>query len=104
VIAVSSTSSLLGAGPHQVISTIGYVDKSNMSGLTSLGHLLTVVSLTPDVCKVNSNELWDRTGGIVNRTYVAGLKNGTCTLKFDFAGTVDRQPTTLTWNAIVSRL
>ena len=102
VIGVISGSSLSGVGPHQVISTIGYVDKNEMSGLTSLGHLLTVVSLTPDVCKVNSNELWDRTGGIVNRTYVAGLKNGTCSLKFDFAGTKDRAPTSLTWNGTVS--
>ena len=102
VIAVTTTSSLVGAGPHQVVSTIGYTDKNMMSGLTSLGHLLAVVSLTPDVCKVNSNELWDRTGGIVNRTYVAGVKNGACSLKFDFAGTKDRQPTSLTWNATVS--
>ena len=104
VIAVTTPSSLVGAGPHQVISTLAYVDKTNMSGLTSLGSLLTVVSLTPAVCKVNSNELWDRTGGIVNRTYVAGLDNGTCSLKFDFAGSTDRQPATLTWNGTVSSI
>jgi len=103
VIAVTSTNSLLGAGPHQVISTFGYVDTSMMSGLTSLGILLNVVSQTPSICQVSKNELWDRSGGIVNRTYVTVSANGTCTLKYDFAGSADRSPSTLTWNATVRR-
>jgi len=103
VIAVTSTNSLLGAGPHQVISTFGYVDTSMMSGLTSLGTLLNVVSQTPSICQVSKNELWDRSGGIVNRTYVTVSANGTCTLKYDFAGSADRLPSTLTWNATVRR-
>ena len=102
-IAVTSTNSLVGAGPHQVISTFGYVDTSMMSGLTSLGTLLNVASLTPTVCQVTNNELWDRTGGVVNRTYVTVSVSGTCSLKYDFAGSADRLPSTLTWNATVRR-
>jgi len=75
-----------------------------MSGLTSLGQLLTVNSLTPSTCAVNSNALWDRSGGILNRTIVTGLANGACSLKFDFSGSAAWLPTTLTWNATVSSI
>jgi len=104
VIRVTSESNLVGAGPHSVLSTFGFVDSSMMSGLTSLAQLLTVSSLTPTTCRVNSNALWDRSGGVINRTLVAGLANGACTLKFDFPGSADRHPTSLTWNGIVSSI
>jgi len=102
-IAVTSSSSLVGAGPHQVLSTFGFVDRTMMSGLTSLATLLTVTSQTPSVCQVSRNELWDRTGGVINRTFVTVSASGTCTLKFDFPGSADRLPSTLTWNATARR-
>jgi hypothetical protein len=102
VLQVENGTSLVGSGPHAIITRVRLVDNVAMSGLTSLGHLLTAQSLTPNVCKIDSHGLWDRTAGIVNRTYVTALLNGTCSLKFDFAGTKDRSPATLTWNATVS--
>jgi hypothetical protein len=103
VIAVTSSTSLSGAGPHSVIATFGTVDRSIMSGLTSLATLLSVTSQTPSICQVAKNELWDRPGGVVNRTSVTVSIRGTCTLKYDFAGSTDRLPSTLTWNATVRR-
>jgi hypothetical protein len=102
VLQVENSTNLFGAGPHAIITRVRLVDNVAMSGLTSLGHLLTAQSLTPSVCKIDSHGTWDRTAGIVNRTYVSGLANGTCSLKFDFAGTRDRAPATLTWRATVS--
>jgi len=102
VLQVENGTNLIGAGPHAIITRVRLVDNAAMSGLTSLGHLLTAQSLTPSVCKIDSHGTWDRTAGIVNRTYVSALANGTCSLKFDFAGTKDRAPATLTWNASVS--
>jgi predicted cobalt transporter CbtA len=103
VIAVTSSRLLVGAGPHQVLSTFRFVDTTMMSGLTSLATLLNVASLTPSICQVAKNELWDRTGGVINRAYVTVSASGTCTLKFDFAGSSDRLPSTLTWNATARR-
>jgi hypothetical protein len=103
VLVVENASTLNGAGPHAVITRVRLVDNVAMSGLTSLGHLLTVQNLTPTICRVDSHGLWDRTGGIVNRTYVTVLATGTCSLKFDFAGSRDREATTLTWNAAARR-
>lgn len=99
---VENAPTLNGVGPHAVITRVRLVDNVAMSGLTSLGHLLTAQSLTPAVCTIQSHGTWDRSGGIVNRTYVVGLVNGTCSLKFDFEGTKDRAPATLTWNATVA--
>lgn len=104
VIRVTTSSNLVGAGPHSVLSTFGFVDTSMMSGLTSLAQLLTVNSLTPTICTVNSNALWDRSGGVINRTNVTGVANGTCSLKFDFPGSSSMLPSTLTWNATVSSI
>lgn len=103
VLVVETNSNLRGTRPIAVVTRVRLVDNVAMSGLTSLGHLLTVQSLTPTVCRVDSHELWDRTGGIVNRTFVTGMVNGACSLRFDFAGTRDRAPATLTWNATVTR-
>jgi hypothetical protein len=72
------------------------------SGLTSLGHLLTVTSNTPTICRVDSNTLWDQPGGIKNKTIVSGLANGTCSLTWYFPGTTDRATTSTTWSGLVS--
>jgi hypothetical protein len=103
VLQVENSSSLTGAGPFSIITRVRLVDNDAMSGLTSLGHLLTAQSLTPNICRIDSHGLWDRTNGIVNRTSVTVLATGTCSLKFDFAGTKDRSPATLTWNATTRR-
>jgi hypothetical protein len=103
VLVVENGTALTGAGPHAIITRVRFADSSFMSGLLSLGHTLTVQNLTPTICRVDSHGLWDRTNGIVNRTYLAGLLSGTCSLRFDFAGTADRAATSLTWNARISR-
>jgi hypothetical protein len=102
VLQVESAPSLAGVGPHAIITRVRLVDNVAMSGLTSLGHLLRAASLTPSICAIQSHGTWDRTGGIVNRTYVTGISAGTCSLKFDFDGTKDRAPATLTWNAALA--
>jgi hypothetical protein len=97
-------SSLRGKGPHQIITTVALVDRTAMSGLASLGHLLTATSLTPTICTVANHGTWDRGRGqgIVNRTFVNGLANGECQIRFDFAGTLDRAPATTTWRGVLS--
>jgi len=102
VLQVESAPSFAGVGPHAVITRVRLVDNVAMSGLMSLGHLLRAASLTPSICAIQSHGTWDRTGGIVNRTYVTGISAGTCSLKFDFDGTKDRAPATLTWNAALA--
>jgi hypothetical protein len=99
---VENSPALVGAGPHAIVTRVRFVDSTAMSGLTSLGHLLTAQVLTANTCRINSHGVWDRTGGIVNRTYLVGLANGTCSLKLDFAGTIDRAPVSLTWNATIT--
>ena len=96
---VENSTNLPGSGPHAIVTRVRMVDNVAMSGLTSLGHLLNVTNLSPSICRVDSHGTWDRTGGIVNRTYLTALANGTCSLKFDFPGTKDRAPVSLTWNA-----
>jgi hypothetical protein len=91
----SAPSRMIGAAPYTFVTNVRYVDNAMNSGLASLGHMLTVTSLTPAVCRVDSNVLWDRSGGIVNRTQVTGLSNGSCQLNFYFAGTTTRAPSTL---------
>jgi hypothetical protein len=102
VLQVENAPNLAGVGPHAIITRVRMVDNTAMSGLTSLGHLLRVASLTPAICAIQSHGTWDRTGGIVNRTYLTGIGAGTCSLKFDFDGTKDRAPTTLTWSAALA--
>jgi len=97
---------LRGKGPHQVITAVALVDRAAMSGLASLGHLFTATSLTPAICTIATHGTWDRGRGqgIVNRTFVNGLANGECQIRFDFAGTIDRAPATTTWRGILSAL
>lgn len=98
-----TSSTNLKAGTNAVVSAVRFVDEPLNSGLTSIGHLLTVTSQTPTVCRVDSNSTWDQPGGILNRAFVTGLAAGTCTLKFDFAGTSTRNAATLTWNGTVKK-
>jgi hypothetical protein len=91
----SGPATLNGPGAHIFVTNVRYVEAAMNSGLASLGHLLTVTTTTPTVCRVDSNELWDRTGGIVNRTTVRALTKGTCSLTFYFPGTTQRAPSTL---------
>ena len=89
-----------GAGTLPAVEVEGLeADSTLMTGISSLGHLLTVQSLTPSVCRVDSNALVSLSRGTFNRIMVTELASGTCSLKFDFVGTDDRAPATLTWNA-----
>jgi len=98
----SAPAAMAAAGPYIFVTNVLYVETAMNSGLASLGHLLTVTSNTPAVCRVDSNDLWDRTGGIVNKTQVTALDNGTCQLSFYFPGTTTRASTSLTWSKVVT--
>jgi hypothetical protein len=98
----TSPSVMAGAGPYVFVTNVLYVETVMNSGLASLGHLLIVTSNTPAVCRVDSNLLWDRTGGIVNKTQVTALDNGNCQLTFYFPGTTTRAPSTLIWSKTVT--
>jgi hypothetical protein len=102
VIGVTGASSLYRSTLYNFFETVLHVEGWRNWGLTSLGHLLTVVSNTPTVCKVVSNELADLTGGIKNKTILQGLSNGTCSITWSFGGTDTRAPTTKTWTGLVS--
>jgi hypothetical protein len=101
-ITLTGPTSMPAAGPYVFVASTLYVQSSMNSGLLSLGHLLTVTSNTPTICRVDSNALWDRTGGIVNKTQVTALTNGTCSLTWYFAGTADRATTSTTWTGTAS--
>jgi hypothetical protein len=98
----SAPTSLRGAGPYIFITSVLHAETAMNSGLTSLGHLLDVTSNTPSICRVDSNALYDRPGGILNRTQVTALNNGNCSIRFYFAGTNSRAATTYTWNGVSS--
>jgi len=104
VLQVENSSNLSGSGPHAIITRVRMVDNAAMSGLTSLGYLLNVTNLSPSICRIDSHGTWDKTGGIVNRTYLTALANGRCSLKFDFPGTKDLAPVSLTWNATTTSM
>jgi hypothetical protein len=95
LVTATAPATLNGPGAHVFVTNVRYVEAAMNSGLASLGHMLTVTTTTPTVCRVDSNELWDRTGGIVNRTTVRALTKGTCSLTFYFPGTTQRAPSTL---------
>lgn len=102
VLQVQSGSTLSGTTSQAITTAVRLADSTLMTGISSLGHLLTVQSLTFTVCRVDSNALVSLSGGTFNRTMVTVLASGTCSLKFDFVGTDDRAPATLTWNAAAS--
>jgi hypothetical protein len=95
LVTATAPATLNGPGAQVFVTNVRYVEAAMNSGLASLGHMLTVTTTTPTVCRVDSNELWDRTGGIVNRTTVRALTKGTCSLTFYFPGTTQRAPSTL---------
>jgi hypothetical protein len=102
VIAVTGASSLNKSTVYTFFETLLHVESRLNSGLTSIGHLLTAVSNTPNVCKVVSHELADLTGGIKNKTFIQGLSNGTCSITWSFSGTSTRAATSKTWTGLVS--
>jgi hypothetical protein len=102
VIGVTGASAFTKSNLYTFFETVLHVESWRNWGLTSLGHLLTVVSNTPTVCKVVSNELADLTGGIKNKTILQGVSNGTCSITWSFSGTDTRAPTTKTWTGQVS--
>jgi hypothetical protein len=102
VIGITGASAFTKSNLYTFFETVLHVDGKLNSGLTSLGHLLTVVSDTPNVCKVVSNELADLTGGIKNKTILQGVANGTCSVTWSFGGTSTRAPTSKTWTGVVS--
>ena len=91
-------------GPFSILVSTLFLEKARNSGLTSLGHVLTVTNTTPLVCSVTSHGTVDLTGGIKNKTVISGLTNGTCSLTYAFAGTLDRAPATATWSGKFSNL
>ena len=102
VIGVTGASSLNRSTLYNFYETVLHIESWRNWGLTSLGHLLTVVSNTPTVCKVVSNELADLTGGIKNKTVLQGLSNGTCSITWSFSGTDTRAATSKTWTGLVT--
>jgi hypothetical protein len=102
VIGITGASAFTKSNLYTFFETVLHVDSKLNWGLTSLGHLLTVVSNTPSVCKVVSNELADLTGGIKNKTILQGVSNGTCSITWSFSGTSTRAPTSKTWTGLVS--
>jgi hypothetical protein len=102
VIRITGASAFTKSNLYTFFETVLHVEGRLNWGLTSLGHLLTVSSDTPNVCRVVSNELADLTGGIKNKTILQGVSNGTCSITWSFGGTSTRAPTTKTWTGLVS--
>jgi hypothetical protein len=102
VIGVTGASSFSRSTLYTFFETVLHVESRLNWGLTSLGHLLTVVSNTPTVCTVVSNELADLTGGIKNKTILQGRSNGTCSITWSFSGTETRAATSKTWTGQVT--
>jgi hypothetical protein len=75
-----------GVGPFQLIASFRYVTTAINSGLSSLGELLSVTSLTPTVCTVSTPTLLETSGGIYTQATVTGLKNGLCSTVWSYAG------------------
>jgi hypothetical protein len=73
------------------------------SGLSSIGHIMSAVSTTPDICSVQAVEADDRTGGIFTRATVRMIKVGTCSITWGFAGTDSRLAATRVMNVVISR-
>jgi hypothetical protein len=73
------------------------------SGLSSIGHIMSAVSTTPDICSVQAVEADDRTGGIFTRATVRMIKVGTCSITWGFAGTDTRSAATHVMSVVVSR-
>jgi hypothetical protein len=73
------------------------------SGLLSIGHIMSAVSTTPDICSVQAVEADDRTGGIFTRATVRMNKVGTCSITWGFAGTDARSAATRVMSVVVPR-
>jgi hypothetical protein len=105
---VAMTIRVLPTGPitadgNFVWGEISTINRSLMSGLNSLGHLLDVNSMTPTTCAVSRVETVDQgSRGINTRSFVRGINNGTCSVKFSFAGKDTRAATETTWSTTIS--
>jgi hypothetical protein len=73
------------------------------SGLLSIGHIMSAVSTTPDICSVQAVEADDRTGGIFTRATIRMIKVGTCSITWGFAGTDTRAAATRVMTVVVSK-
>jgi hypothetical protein len=101
-IAVVPAGSVTSSGTF-VSGELSTVDTSRMSGLPSLAQLLTITSLTPSVCTVSSVQLVDQgVRGTNTRATVTGVTNGSCSVKFAFAGSGTYAATESTWSTTVS--
>jgi hypothetical protein len=102
ITATSAPITMRGAGPYIFTTSVLHTDIAMNSGLSSLGHLLTVTSNSPTICMVESNKIVDRRGGLFNQTLVRALNNGNCSLQFYFPGTATRAASTLIWNGVAT--
>lgn len=103
LITVSGSSNLRGRGTHTVTASLNFADIYKRV-TTGLGHLLAATSLTPNTCSVSGNAAWSRSGGILTRTSLRGIANGECQIRYEFAGTPDRLPTSVIWKTTMTRL
>ena len=107
---VAMTIRVIPTGPitaegNFVWGEISTVNRSLMSGLNSLGHLLDVTSLTPTICSVSRVETVDQGArGINTRSFVKGIDNGSCRVRFSFAGKDTRAATETIWSTTLSGL
>ena len=107
---VAMTIRVIPTGPitaegNFVWGEISTVNRSLMSGLNSLGHLLDVTSLTPNICSVSRVETVDQgSKGINTRSLVKGIDNGSCRVRFSFAGKDTRSATETIWSTTLSGL
>ena len=105
----SRTAALRGVGTviyaagttYNFVSSLLYLSGQN-SGLASIGHLLSAVSLTPTVCSVEAVAIQDR-GSLFTWASVKMLQKSSCTVRWSFAGTDTRAATSRDMSVLVSK-
>jgi len=86
---------------YNFVSSLLYVSGQN-SGLASIGHLLSAVSVTPTVCTVQNVALQDR-GSLFTWASVKMLQKSTCTIRWSFAGNDYREATSRDMSVLVTK-
>ena len=86
---------------YNFVSSLLYASGQN-SGLASIGHLLSAVSVTPTVCTVENVAIQDR-GSLFTWASVKMLAKSTCTVRWSFAGNDYRAPATRDMSVLVSK-
>ena len=86
---------------YNFVSSLLYLSGQN-SGLASIGHLLSAVSLTPTVCSVEAVAIQDR-GSLFTWANVKMLQKSTCTVRWSFGGTDTRAATSRDMSVLVSK-